>query len=126
MFLELGTVAQPYDSSTQEDQMFKASLDSEKREKIKNMEEKRRDVEGTGFYFVFVPPISFIHSHMWEQAILSGCGLFIMVSSGSIHLPANVRMSLFFMTARMSRISHEPPPVIKKFSGFWHTAQNAS
>lgn len=36
--------------------MFKASLGFEKREKNKNMEEKRRDVEETAFYFVFVPP----------------------------------------------------------------------
>lgn len=33
MILELSMVAQPYDSSTQEDWMFKASLGFEKREK---------------------------------------------------------------------------------------------
>lgn len=59
MFLELGIVVHPYDPSTQKDQMFKASLGFEKREKNKNMEEKIRDVEGTGFYFVFVPPPHF-------------------------------------------------------------------
>lgn len=57
VFLELGIVVHPYDPSTQKDQMFKASLGFEKREKkIKNMEEKISDVERTGFYFVFAPP----------------------------------------------------------------------
>lgn len=62
--LELGIVVHPYDPSTQEDQMFKAILGLEKREKNKNIEEKIRDVERTGFYFVFVPPPIFFHSHM--------------------------------------------------------------
>lgn len=63
------------------------------------MGKKRRDVERTGSYFVFVPPLlSLVHSHTGEQAILSGCGLFTIVSSGSVHLPANVRVALFFTT----------------------------
>lgn len=51
MFLELGMVSQPYDSSTQEDQMFKASLGFEKRER-----NKRKGCGGDWFLFCICSP----------------------------------------------------------------------
>lgn len=96
MFLELGLVAQPYDSNPQEDQMFKASLGFEKREKIKHGRKKKGSGGDWFLFCICVPPPFFSIPTCESKPFFSGCGLFIMVSSDSIHLPANVRMSLLY------------------------------
>lgn len=90
MFLELGMVSQPYDSSTQEDQMFKASLGFEKRER-----NKKKGCGGDWFLFcICSPPPYFSIPTSESKPFLRG--VVCLLWCPSIHLPANVRMSLLY------------------------------
>lgn len=62
IFLELGVAVRPYDSSTQEDQMFKASLGFEKRKKkiIKTWEKKEEMWRELVLILYLSPPSSLL------------------------------------------------------------------